>query len=104
MTIVAGICRGCGATLKTTFIDLGRSPLSNSFVTADHQLDAEPTYPLHAFVCDACFLVQLEAYSTRENIFGKDYAYFSSYSDSWLAHARSYVDMAVQRFGLGSHS
>jgi SAM-dependent methyltransferase len=104
MTIGARICRGCGAALNTTFIDLGRSPLSNSLVPADHQVDLEPTYPLHALVCDACFLVQLEAYSTRENIFGQDYAYFSSYSDSWLAHARSYVDMAIQRFDLGPHS
>jgi SAM-dependent methyltransferase len=80
------------------------SPLSNSFVSVDNLLMHEPTYPLHAFVCDQCFLVQLEAYATREQIFASDYAYFSSYSDDWLAHARAYTEMAIARFGLDSAS
>jgi SAM-dependent methyltransferase len=104
VTTVAASCRGCGAPLRTTFVDLGSSPLSNSFVSAEKLLQPEPTYPLHAFVCDACFLVQLEAYSTREDIFGDDYAYFSSYSESWLEHARAYAAMTIERFALGRTS
>lgn len=99
-----GKCRGCNAALKTTFIDLGSLPLSNSYLPAELPAGVEPTYPLHAFVCDSCFLVQLEVYSPPEHIFCDSYPYFSSYSETWLAHARAYVEMAIDRFGLGPSS
>ena len=99
----APACRFCGAPLVHTFCDLGMSPLSNAFLTADQLNAMEPYYPLHAQVCGSCFLVQLQQFQSPEQIFG-DYAYFSSYSDSWLAHARSYVAQMTQRFGLGPAS
>ena len=99
----APACRFCGAPLVHTFCDLGMSPLSNAFLTADQLNAMEPFYPLHAQVCGSCFLVQLQQFQSPEQIFG-DYAYFSSYSDSWLAHARSYVAQMTQRFGLGPAS
>jgi SAM-dependent methyltransferase len=77
------------------------SPLCESFLAAEQLNRMEPFYPLHVWVCDRCFLVQLEAYVRPEDIF-TDYAYFSSYSDSWLAHGRAYCDTVVSRFGLGS--
>ncbi|MCA1556975.1 MAG: SAM-dependent methyltransferase, partial [Acidobacteria bacterium] len=83
-------CRFCGMELRHTFIDLGVSPLSNSYLKADQLNRMEPFYPLHARVCHHCFLVQLEEFESPENIFN-DYAYFSSYSDSWLNHARDYT-------------
>lgn len=92
-------CRFCETPLLTTFCDLGASPLSNSFLRADQLQQMEPFYPLHVYVCDACLLVQLPQFETREAIFS-DYVYFSSYSDSWLAHAKAYVDMIVARLGL----
>lgn len=79
------------------------SPLSNSFLRRDQLNDMEPFYPLHAYVCGKCFLVQLQAFQSPEQIFG-DYAYFSSYSDSWLAHAREYASMARERFHLDGRS
>jgi 2-polyprenyl-3-methyl-5-hydroxy-6-metoxy-1,4-benzoquinol methylase len=79
------------------------SPLCESYVSADHVNHMEPFYPLHVYVCEKCFLVQLEQYVSAESIFS-DYAYFSSYSDSWLAHAKAYTDLMVQRFGLGPQS
>ena len=79
------------------------SPLCESFLPADHLNQMEPFYPLHVTVCGNCFLVQLEAYVTPEHIFS-DYAYFSSFSDSWLKHAENYTDLMVQRFGLNSKS
>ena len=98
-----GVCRGCGAPLRHTVVDLGMSPLCESYIRHG-QLDAvERFYPLHVLVCDACFLVQLQQYVSREAIFS-DYAYFSSYSDSWLAHARRYTDQMVERFGLTAQS
>jgi hypothetical protein len=93
-------CRNCRAELAHTFVDLGASPLANSYVERQSALNMEPFYPLHAFVCDQCFLVQLPAVTRAESIF-TDYAYFSSYSDSVLAHSRGYVDMMVDRFGFG---
>ena len=92
-------CRNCGANLVTTFVDLGMSPLSNSYVPLDRADAMEPFYPLHAFVCDACLLVQVEAFETPEQIFG-NYAYFSSYSDSWLEHSRAYATSAIDRLKL----
>ena len=96
-------CRFCGAPLQDEFADLGMSPLANSYLTPEQANAMEPFYPLRVLVCRACFLVQLEAYESAAHIFS-DYAYFSSYSTSWLDHARRYVEMVVERFGLGSGS
>ncbi len=96
-------CRFCGSKLEHTFVDLGMSPLCESFLPADHLNQMEPFYPLHVHVCGDCFLVQLETYVTPEHIFS-DYAYFSSYSDSWLAHAKCYTDLMVERFGINTKS
>ena len=92
-------CRFCGHPLTVTFIDLGMSPLCESFLPADRLNHMEPFYPLHAYVCDSCFLVQLEEYVSPEAIFS-EYAYFSSYSASWLEHSRRYVDTMVQGLGI----
>jgi len=97
-------CRSCGAPLTSVVVDLGMTPISNAFVRADRASLGERFYPLKSFVCDACWLVQLEDFETPETHFHGDYVYFSSFSDSWLAHARRYVDMAVARFGLGARS
>jgi len=91
------LCRFCNNRLSYTFLDLGMSPLSNAYVTQENSQQAEPFYPLHAYVCDNCFLVQLPQVQTSENIFS-DYAYFSSFSDSWLSHSEKYVEMIVRRF------
>jgi hypothetical protein len=96
-------CRFCNAQLAQTFIDLGMSPLCESFLRADQLNQMEPFYPLHTYVCGGCFLVQLQEYVSPENIFS-DYAYFSSYSDSWLAHAKAYVEEMTRRFHLSSRS
>jgi hypothetical protein len=96
-------CRFCAAPLRHTFVDLGMSPLCESYVPAERVDAMEPFYPLHARVCERCLLVQVGDFVAAEDIF-TEYAYFSSYSDSWIAHARAYVDMAVERFGLGSDS
>ena len=96
-------CRFCGTKLENTFVDLGMSPLCESYLASEDLNQMEPFYPLHVQVCGNCFLVQLEAYVTPEHIFS-DYAYFSSYSDSWLAHAKRYTDLMVERFGIGAKS
>ncbi|HKM55078.1 MAG TPA: class I SAM-dependent methyltransferase [Isosphaeraceae bacterium] len=93
-------CRFCGATLHQTFVDLGMSPLCESYVSRDQLNQMEPFYPLHVYVCGECFLVQLEAYVSDEHIFS-EYAYFSSYSDSWVEHCRVYTERMVERFDLG---
>jgi hypothetical protein len=96
-------CRLCGGALEHSFVDLGMSPLCESFV-APGQLDAmEPYFPLHAFVCGTCFLVQLGEYVSPESIF-REYAYFSSYSSTWVAHAKRYCEMIETRLGLGPDS
>ncbi len=92
-------CRFCGAPLSEVVADLGASPLSNSYLRPDQLQQAEATYPLCAYLCWHCMLVQLPEFETPEAIFS-DYAYFSSYSDSWLDHARRYVEMMMERFGL----
>jgi 2-polyprenyl-3-methyl-5-hydroxy-6-metoxy-1,4-benzoquinol methylase len=94
-------CRVCGTKLCQTFVDLGLSPLANSYVPADKVRKGEVFYPLHAYVCEGCFLVQLEAFETPAHIFS-NYAYFSGFSASWLRHAEDYVVAMEQRFGLGS--
>jgi SAM-dependent methyltransferase len=97
-------CRFCGERLQTSFVNLGMSPLCQTHIE-QHQLNhMEPFYPLHAWVCQKCFLVQLEEYVAPANIFSSDYAYFSSYSDSWVEHARRYAEMMRGRFALSSHS
>ena len=96
-------CRLCGAELEHTFVDLGMSPLCESFL-APEQLDAmEPYFPLHVLVCGSCFLVQLREYVSPEHIF-REYAYFSSYSTTWVAHAKAYCEMIAPRLGLGPDS
>ena len=96
-------CRFCGAGLIRTFVDLGSSPLANDYLRDEDLARMEAFYPLRVFVCDRCLLVQLPSAVTPERIF-HEYAYFSSYSTSWLAHAKAYAEMAVARFGLGRES
>jgi SAM-dependent methyltransferase len=92
-------CRLCGDPVTRTFVDLGMSPLCESYLAGDQLDERESFYPLHVRVCDACLLVQLPAYVAGEDIFS-DYAYFSSYSDSWVAHARRYTDAMTERLRL----
>jgi SAM-dependent methyltransferase len=96
-------CRFCGTPLNHTFVDLGMSPLCESYVTREQLNQVERFYPLRVQVCDQCFLVQLGEYVSAEDIF-TEYAYFSSYSDSWLKHAADYVEMIIKRLGLGKGS
>src|ERR1700728_5470581 len=100
---VAKPCRFCGTGLQRTFVDLGMSPLCETYPAAADMNRGEVYYPLHVYVCDRCWLVQLEEYETAENIFS-DYAYFSSYSDSWLKHCENYCDKMIKRFALGKQS
>ena len=93
------VCRSCGATLHHTFVDLGMSPLCESFLRGDQLDGMEAFYPLHVWVCDHCFLVQLQQYVSPAEIF-EEYAYFSSYSDSWLAHARRYTERMIDELDL----
>jgi SAM-dependent methyltransferase len=94
-------CRFCGGPLRRTVVDLGMSPLCESYVEAARLDEMEPFYPLHVRICEGCFLVQLRAYVAPEQIF-TEYAYFSSYSSSWIQHARQYTDMIIDRLRLGS--
>ncbi len=96
-------CRFCGAPLTRTFVDLGMSPLSNAYLDAAKTGARESFYPLHAYICEKCLLVQLEEYETPEEIFG-DYAYFSSFSEDWLAHCRLYVASMIKRLALDKSS
>jgi SAM-dependent methyltransferase len=93
-------CRFCGGALSHTFIDLGMSPLCETFLLPRQLNQMEPFYPLHVFVCDQCLLVQLGEYVSPQEIFS-EYAYFSSYSESWVRHAEQYVDAVTQRWSLG---
>ena len=96
-------CRFCASPLETIFADLGMSPLANSYLTPEQANGMEPFYPLRAFVCSRCFLVQLEEFETPDHIFS-DYAYFSSYSSTWLEHSEQYVEQMIERFGLDADS
>jgi len=96
-------CRFCGAPLEAVFADLGSSPLANSYLAPEQVNAMEPFYPLRVLVCGQCFLVQLEEFETPQRIFS-DYAYFSSYSSSWLEHCHRYTDLMIERFGLGESS
>ena len=96
-------CRFCGAPLTMSVVDLGMSPLCESYISRDHLNHMEPFYPLHIFVCESCYLVQLDEYVSPDHIF-TEYAYFSSYADSWVQHAQRYVDLVTDRFGLNPSS
>ena len=93
-------CRFCGSELHQVFVDLGMSPLANSYLKSENLQQMEPHYPLCIYVCSECYLAQLPVFETPEGIF-TDYAYFSSFSDSWLRHAKAYTDLMVERFGYG---
>jgi len=97
------VCRGCGASLRQTFVDLGAQPLANSYLEPAALNRMEPFFPLHVRVCGTCFLVQLPEVESPESIFG-DYAYFSSFSDLWLRHAEEYVGRMVERLALDADS
>lgn len=97
--VTAGRCRFCGTPLRHTFCDLGTTPLSNAYLRVDQLHSMEPFYPLQTYVCEGCYLVQLEAFQRPEEIFS-DYAYFSSYSETWLKHAERYAERMIERFGL----
>lgn len=96
-------CRFCGTALRHVFADLGCSPLANAYLSRERVGAMEPYYPLRALVCSSCFLVQLEEFETPERIFS-DYAYFSSYSSSWLDHCRRYTEQMIDSLGLDEHS
>lgn len=93
-------CRFCKSALSTTLVDLGMSPLCQTHITPEQLHEMEPFYPLHAYVCERCWLVQLQEFVSPHSIFA-EYAYFSSYSTSWIEHARRYAQMAISRFDLG---
>ena len=97
-------CRHCGSPLEHTVIDLGHQPPSNSYLTPEQLAEPEITYPLKVFVCDRCWLVQVPAHASAEELFTADYAYFSSISSSWCAHAERFVAAAVERLELGASS
>ncbi len=97
------LCRFCNAPLVHVFADLGVTPLANAYVKPADAGCPDATYPLRAFVCDECWLVQAEAFASPQEIFS-DYAYFSSFSDSWVEHARRFADGAIERFGLTARS
>ncbi|MCA3251229.1 MAG: methyltransferase domain-containing protein [Pseudomonadota bacterium] len=97
-------CRHCARPLSRPFLDLGSAPPSNAYLDAAALRRPELWFPLRLLVCESCWLVQTEDHAGREQLFGEDYAYFSSFSASWLAHSEAYVAAMVRRFGLGPHS
>src|SRR5688500_12570666 len=97
-------CRFCKAELKHVFIDLGHSPASNSFLSKEQLNEPETYFPLKVFTCDRCFLVQVDEYKKSDAIFNNEYVYFSSYSSSWLKHAKAYSEKMVSRFGYNNQS
>ncbi len=99
----ASLCRFCRSQLKRTFLNLGCAPLSNAFLTPEQLHMMEPHYPLHAYVCENCLLVQLEEFASPDEIFG-DYLYFSSFSQLWLRHAEIYAARMTKELGLNSRS
>ncbi|MFV9646530.1 MAG: SAM-dependent methyltransferase, partial [Desulfobacterales bacterium] len=96
-------CRFCEASLRHTFADLGMSPLANSYLKPEDLQKMEPFYPLHVYICERCYLVQLQEFEAPEHIFSH-YAYFSSYSETWLNHARAYAQLMIDRFGFTAKS
>jgi predicted TPR repeat methyltransferase len=103
VAVGAGACRFCGTPLRHPLVDLGMSPLCESYLSAEQLDRMEPFYPLRAYVCERCFLVQVPEYVSPAAMFD-EYAYFSAYSESWLAHARAYAETIVERLGLGPAS
>jgi len=97
-------CRHCRAPLTLSLADLGMSPIANDYVSPENYAKMEPFYPLHAWVCGTCRLVQIEDFLQSDELFREDYAYFSSISPSWVAHAKAYVDMMIKRFDLSPDS
>ncbi|NUM42275.1 MAG: SAM-dependent methyltransferase, partial [Leptospiraceae bacterium] len=97
-------CRHCNSELKFVFADLGTSPPSNSFLREDQLKKPELFYPLRVLVCEVCFLVQAEDFTNREEFFSNDYAYFSSFSTTWLTHAKNYIEKVVSKFLLDKDS
>src|SRR5215204_538142 len=97
-------CRFCKTELQHIFIDLINSPASNSFLTKEQLNEPETFYPLKVYVCLNCFLVQVDEYKKSEAIFNNEYVYFSSYSKSWLDHAKQYTDAMITRFGINQNS
>ncbi|MDD5712706.1 MAG: SAM-dependent methyltransferase, partial [Smithellaceae bacterium] len=97
-------CRHCGAEVALTLIDLGSAPPSNAYLTPLTMRRPEKWFPLKVLVCESCWLVQAEAYSRAAELFNDEYAYFSSFSAIWLAHAEQYLQAVVERFGLNSDS
>lgn len=97
-------CRFCNNTLTNEFVDLGCSPPSNSFLTKEQLSAPEIFYPLKIMVCEKCFLVQIDEFAKHDDIFNDNYAYFSSFSTSWLAHAKAYALMMINRFGFNAQS
>jgi 2-polyprenyl-3-methyl-5-hydroxy-6-metoxy-1,4-benzoquinol methylase len=96
-------CRSCDTPLQHSFVDLGMSPLANAYLKRDALYAMEPFYPLHAYVCESCYLVQVPEFESPEQIFG-EYAYFSSYADTWLEHVKAYAAQMIERFRLGRNS
>ena len=101
--MTTNICRFCGTPLTQTFCDLGMSPLSNAYLKSSQLQQPEAFYPLHTYVCEQCHLVQLPEFESPEQLFSDD-AYFSSYSDTWLKHAKTYTDEMTKRVGLNKTS
>jgi len=103
VTVIDTLCRSCSAPLRRSFVDLGMSPLCESYIDPKRLDEPEVFYPLHVQICESCLLVQLKQYVAPEDIFS-EYAYFSSYSDSWVEHARCYCESMIERFGLSGDS
>src|SRR5882724_8030459 len=97
-------CRFCKTELEHVFIDLVNSPASNSFLTPEQLNEPEAFYPLKVFICDRCFLVQVDEYKKSDAIFDNKYVYFSSFSTSWLKHAKNYAERMTERFGFNFSS
>ena len=97
-------CRFCQNLLSREFIDLVNSPPSNAYLTAEQLDEPEVFYPLRVFVCEKCLLVQIDEHKKADEIFDQNYAYFSSFSKSWLEHSRKYVEMMCGRFGFDENS
>jgi len=97
-------CNFCLEELSTTFVDLGNSPIANNYCTDETVSRMEPYFPLKVYICDSCLLVQIPPSTTREALFHRDYAYFSSYSTTWLEHSKQYAVSMIERFKLNKQS
>ena len=103
-SITKSKCRFCANVLEFNVVNLGMSPLCQKHVKKEHENDMEKFFPLHVYVCHNCWLMQLEEFATPAEIFEEDYGYFSSYSDTWLEHARIYTELVINRFRINSKS